>query len=388
MRRIYLDMASATPVTKNARRAFLDALDTFGNPQAPHQEGREAERMLEEARTVIARACSVSSSAVIFTGNATEANNIAILGTVYGAREKGRDFKDMQVMYVKGAHASTHNVMRHLASLGVQVDEIPYTEKGGIDLEYIQSHLTEKTVLVSTEHIHSETGVEVKTRDVRRALDSVHSPAYLHVDASQSGYVSSLDRSKLGADTLTFDAQKIGGVRGIGALVTSSRVSLAPIQFGGGQEKGLRSGTPSTALARAFAVALTDAQKGHEAYRERARLIREEIKQVLCTRIKDVEVNEGALQAPHILNISLIGRDTDYLVALLNARGFAVSTKSACESDSEEGARGVYALTKNDARAKSTLRVSWNPDTKKSELTAFAKALIEEVAFLDQHKVS
>ncbi len=385
---MYLDTASATPTTPRAQRAFIRALKVFGNPQAPHRQGQEAERLLSEARTHIARICSVSPEAVIFTGNATEANNIAILGSVYKAHEEGRELKEVHVMYVKGAHASTREAMNHLAYLGVRVDEIPYTNKGGIDIEYIKNHLSDQTVLVSVEQTHSETGVEVKTRDIRRVLDAGGSTVYLHVDASQSGYVSSLDRSRLGADLLTFDAQKIGGVRGIGALVTTSRVSLAPIVFGGGQERSIRPGTPSVALACAFAVALADAQKDYETFRARALHTRNRMKESICANIQNVEINEGALQAPHILNLSLMGRDTDYLVALLDARGFSVSTKSACESDSEEGARGVYALTHDNARAAHTLRISWNPDTKERDLMALVQALIAEVAFLDRHKLS
>jgi cysteine desulfurase len=197
--------------------------------------------------------------------------------------------------------------------------------------------------------------------------------------------VESFERTRLSADLLTLDAQKVGGVRGAGVLIVAPNVPLAPVIDGGGQERGLRSGTETPTLANAFATALVECAQERESFAARAALWRAALVQAITTAIPDTLVNEGKKNAPHIVNFSFLGRDTDFLAALLDERGFSVSTRSACETDSIQGSRAVRALTKDAARAISTLRISLGPATHENELKQFAKALISSVAFIDQN---
>jgi cysteine desulfurase len=190
--------------------------------------------------------------------------------------------------------------------------------------------------------------------------------------------------TRLGADTLTLDAQKIGGVRGSGVLIVPRQVEIAPLLRGGGQERGLRPGTESPALALAFASALEDIDV--PMFVARAQRMREQLLSTLMHTIPSVVLNEGKDQVAHIVNLSLLGRDTDYLVALLSEAGFSVSTKSACATN-EEGSRAVLALTGDPERAASTLRISWGPETKEGDLRRFAGALISSVRFMDTNGV-
>jgi cysteine desulfurase len=161
---------------------------------------------------------------------------------------------------------------------------------------------------------------------------------------------------------------------------------MVPLYKGGGQERGQRSGTEAPELAHAFAAALGAAANGRERFRASAKRNRDLLITLLVGTIKNVFIQEGRTQAPHILNISLPGRDTDYLVALLDEAGFALSTRSACETDSLEGSRAVYELTGDREKASATIRISWRPETRSRDLVRFAKALADAVVFIDSNR--
>ncbi|HEX5774566.1 MAG TPA: aminotransferase class V-fold PLP-dependent enzyme [Candidatus Paceibacterota bacterium] len=389
-KRTYLDWAAAAPVSKNAERAFSAALKAFGNPSSPHEEGRRARAILEEARTGIARLAGTKPDAVVFTAGATEANALAVLGRIEALRVAGRSYESMHVLYLPSAHASIRGAVGMLRGRGVQLEEMSIRD-GRMDLAKLKEQLRPETVLVSVDAVCGETGAMYKVRDVRRALDAFGKESgtnvTLHADASQAPFVESFELSHLGADLVSLDAQKIGAIRGIGCLIAPRRTVLTPLFTGGGQERGLRPGTESPALAAAFAESLSEAEAGREAFLTRATAMRAELIETIRGGVRGLAINEGKEQAPHILNMSLVGRDTDYLVALLDEAGFAVSTKSACETDSAEGSRAVRALTGDAARAESTLRISWGPGVPDAALKRFACAFIDAVRFLDAHAI-
>ncbi|MDB5237365.1 MAG: Cysteine desulfurase [Parcubacteria group bacterium] len=384
MKRTYLDWASAAPVSKTARKIFDRALRADGNPSAPHAEGRAAKEILETAHTAIARMAEVKTDDVIFTSGATEANNLALSGYVQALRAADPS-RALHVLYLPTAHASVIETLRMLEAYGVQIEPLVLID-GAIDLKILKDQIRQETVLVAIDAVCGETGTRFATRDVRRALDEVRAGIMLHVDASQLPLVESFELTRLGADTLTLDAQKIGGVRGIGVLARRHGVKISPIMRGGGQEQGLRPGTELPAHAAAFAAALLEAAGNREALARSASEARALLIERITAAIPDALVNEGAQHAPHILNLSFPGRDTDYAAALLDQAGFAVSTKSACETDAE-GSRVVLALTGDIQRAASTLRISYGSITSKEELKQFARALVRAIRFLDAHRL-
>ncbi len=371
-RRIYLDHASAAPVSKHAERAFLKSLSAYGNPSAAHQEGRAAKEVLEAARLSIARLVEVKPEAIIFTSGATEANALALNGVLNGKQRP-------HVLYCPTSHSS---VLEALTHMDVESEPLHLTEGGGVDMHALEKQLRPDTVLVSVPAVESETGTRYDTREMRRVLDRVSPGILLHVDAAQLPTSSSIQRVRLGADLMTLDAQKVGGVRGIGCLVAPRHIPLTPLIYGGGQERGMRSGSEPSALAASFAAALEEREKSRSEFTTRSLQMRE----TLLQELKDIQglVVNGVDQVSHILNLSLRGRDTDYLVALLDEAGYAVSTRSACETDAE-GSRVVLAMTGDEERSRSTLRVSWGPEIRGSDLKKFAQSLKREVAFLDLH---
>ena len=386
-KRTYLDWASAAPVSETLIQGFAHAMRKYGNPSSPHAEGVRARTILEESRKTIARLCVVKTDGVIFTSGATEANNLAIQGYVRALVEAGKKIQDLHLLYLPTSHSSVVETMKYLQTLGAQIEPLVLSD-GAVDLIALKKQLRPETVLVSMDVVCGETGTRYDTRDVRRVIQaSQNSQTLLHVDASQAAFTESIDCNHLGADFLTLDAQKVGGVRGIGVLVrTSTLIPLAPLIYGGGQEFGIRPGTENPALAATFAVALSEAQKGREAFTPKAESLRMELIRAVTNTFPDMLVNVGKEFAPHILNISFLGRDTDYAVMLLSEAGFDVSTKSACETDST-GSRVVLALTGDEDRAISTLRISWGPTTKAKELQNFAQALKRTIQFLDSHSL-
>lgn len=388
-KRIYLDWAAAAPVSASAMKVVAKTLTSFGNPSSPHKEGQEAHALLLDARVRVARLAGVKPDAVIFTSGATEANAIAILGHVRALISSGRSKEAMHVLYVPSAHASTRGCMSELQKWGIAVE--PLDVSGGIiNLARLKEQIRPETVLVALEVVCGETGTRFDTRGVRQVLDSVvregNARIRLHADASQVPLVESFELTRIASDTLTLDAQKVGGVRGIGVLLAPRQVPLMAVLPGGGQERGLRPGSEPVMLAGAFAVALEEAYEGHASFMLRSGGMRDRLAARLTNEIPACIVNGGKEHAPHILNISLANRDTDYLAALLDEAGFAVSTRSACATD-EEGSVAVLAYTSDLKRAAATLRISWGPSVTERELDRFFDALVRAVRFVDVNTV-
>lgn len=394
IKEVYLDWASAAPISDRAWKVFVEASKEQGNPSSPHAAGVRAARILEDARTRIARLASVKSENVIFTSGATEANNLALRGHIQALEAAGTPLNQLHVLYLPTAHASVVETIESLAKNGVQTEPLELVD-GEINLKRLAEQIRPETVLVAVDVVCGETGTCYKVRDVRRVLDATrkesnaksipHSRITLFADASQAAFTESIELTQLGADLLTLDAQKVGGVRGIGALIRANAlISLEKIVYGGGQEHDLRPGTEQPALAVAFATALEDAQTNRHNFDERAMTMWPQHTVRLQKSFPDMAINAGKYTVPHILNLSFPGRDMDYAVMLLSKAGYMVSTKSACETN-EEGSRIVQIMTGDSGLARSTLRISWGPTTTQKQLDEFFKELERVLTFLDAH---
>lgn len=323
---------------------------------------------LEAARVEIARLVECKADDVVFTSGVTEANALALLGLAKPGSH---------MLYLPSAHASiVENIKLVAERYNVETEPLKITE-GEVDVEALKKQLRPETILVSMEAVCGETGTIWNTREVKNAIGKIH----LHVDASQAVFTEKVSRSHFGADVLTFDGNKLGA-RGAGCLIAHRTITLAPLYGGGGQERGLRSGTENVEAIERFAFALATATSAREEFKARASMRRTELIAAL-SGIPNLYINEGRQVAPHILNLSLSGRDTDYLCALLDQAGFAVSTKSACESSNGEGSRAVQALTDDPIRAASTLRISFEASISSRALIRFAAALGEATNFID-----
>ena len=272
-KRVYLDWAAAAPVSPRVGHIFQKALLAYGNPGALHAEAVAGKKILEDARARIARLAEVKSSRVIFTSGATEANALGILGVVHARIKAGSKASELHVLYHPAAHASVIGAVAMLREEGVHTEPLAVAGSA-IDIAGFEKQLRPETVLVVLEAVSGETGERYDTLAVRRVLDAYHKKhavrVRMHVDASQAPLELSFTLAHLGADLVSLDAQKVGGIRGCGVLLLRSGVTLTPLMRGGGQEQGLRPGTENPALATAFALALEECQNARAGFSDRA----------------------------------------------------------------------------------------------------------------------
>jgi len=312
--------------------------------------------------------------------------------------------KELHMLYLPSAHASIVENANLLMAEGVAIEALPI-KNYRVDTEILADMVRDETALVSMDAVCGETGVIWNTRAIADVLKrfrtgtskkgsaqatrpiphSFFDVPVLHIDASQAPLTEKMTRAHFGADLLTLDASKVGNIRGIGALIAHRTIPLVPLYGGGGQERGLRPGSEAPELALSFAACLRQAALGRESFITSAKLERKNLIKRIKNIVPNVFIQESRRQVPHILNLSLPGRDTDYLIALLDEAGIAVSTRSACETDSEEGSRAVFVLTGDRDCARATLRISWGPLTRSCDLRRFAKLFSQAVAFIDNN---
>lgn len=368
--RVYLDWAAATPLLPEAKAAMLPFLENdFGNPSAIHQEGRVAKKAIESARTEIARALQVRPEFVTFTSGGTEGNHLAVLGTIEALRHTGRAYSEMEVVTTRIEHPSVTRLMNHLQGLGVFVKYVEVDEYGFVRLSDLQNLLSEKTVLFSVAYANSEIGVVQRLHHLKKVLREAEekfvSTIYFHVDGAQAPLWLSCQFDSVHADLFVLDSAKCRGPKGVGVLVRSKRAQLTPVLFGGGQEQGLRSGTENVSGIVGAGVAIVMAQRQRHAQAELVRAVRDESIKLLQTAIPRAILNGpvGEERLANNINFSIPGIDTEYAAVWLDAKGFAVSTKSACAGASGGESTVVREISADPARASATLRFTLGPDT-------------------------
>jgi cysteine desulfurase len=369
IKRIYLDTAAATPLSLAVKEAMLPYLDTYyGNASAIHEEGRRARAAVEESRQSIATTLGGRPDEVVFTGSGTEANNLAVLGYVQALKKTGRPYETMTVVMTEIEHPSLLNLVPVLQTLGVTVTYVPVTEDGLVTKAALEETLTKETVLVTFSYVNSEIGT---VQPVLRLAKTVHEYARghgidikVHVDGAQAPLWLPCQIAQLGVDSLTLDAGKCYGPKGVGVLYTKHKSMTNPLISGGGQESGVRPGTENVAGIVGAAIAVKLAQA---ICKERSAQV-EDVRKVGLAYLER-ELPEACLNGSLIsrvannINLSLPGIDTEYAVVWLDAHGIAASTKSACAGAGGGLSHVVFACTKDVARAKSTIRLSLSETT-------------------------
>lgn len=396
-KRVYMDFASSSPVHEDVIRAMNDALRSFGNPSAPHTEGREARELLENARTSVARSLAVKPESIYFTGSGTESNNLAVYGVVEALVERGAKYSDLHIISTSFEHPSLLEPLRHLETKGVSVTYLDPTPEGIVTAEMVKEHVTEKTILVSVVAVQSEIGAIQPLKEIAHTLESFRSarkqkvqnliPESLfpifHTDASQGSLFVNLSPDRLGVDIASYDAQKIMGPKGVGVLYKHSAVSLAPFIRGGSQERKIRPGTPNVYGAVGMARALELAVQKRKDVTPKVEKVREYAIQELQKRVPNVVINGGVKKRiANNINISIPGTDGDYLAVLMDSHGVSISPRSACIA-SGELSHSVQSLGKSDEEARGTIRFSFAPWVSRGDIDFAISALERSLAVID-----
>lgn len=382
-----MDFASATPLHKQVARAMHRAETLYGNPSAPHEEGRRAKRLLEDARTTIAHALQVRPETLLFTGSGTESNNLAIEGFIEALVARGASYDELHVITSAFEHPSVIAPLKALEKKGLAVTYVAPNEEGIITPEKILEAVRPETVLVSIVFVQSELGViqpltalshelqkiQKKYGQKNQHLVSECALPVLHTDASQGALFLDVRPERLGADLVTYDAQKIQGPKGVGLLYKHSRVPLEAHTRGGSQERKLRAGTESlvgvAGMARAFTVSVQE----RKARAEKVTAVRDYFIERLLKEMPDVVVNGSRKhRIPNNVHVSVPDVDGDYLAVLMDRGGVAVSPRSACIA-SGTVSEAVLALGKGKREALGTIRFTFAP----SVTTADARRAID-----------
>ena len=382
MQRIYLDYAASTPVDEDVLKAMMPYFsEIYGNPSSVHAFGQEAQAAVDKARAQIAGVLGCLSQEVIFTGSATEANNLAILGVLREAIKK-----------VKGAHVVTsqiehESVLEPLAyaekELGVRVTHLPVTKEGLVRPEDVKKALSAETVLVSIIYANNEIGTIQPIGEISKVVAAYKKSAggeypYLHTDAAQAAYSLPLRVADMGVDMMTISGHKIHAPKGVGLLYAKKGMRLAPVLFGSGHEYGKRSSTENVPYIVGLARALSGAAA--HLYISRIRELRDYFISETLRKIEGTSLN-GSTESrlPTNANILFRGVSAADLIMMLDMEGIAVSAGSACQSKAlaESHVLSAIGLSKKDA--KSSVRFSFGKYTTKEDVDRVVAVLVKLV---------
>jgi len=373
---VYLDWNATTPLDPVVRAAMLPWLDgRFGNASSRHEYGRQARAALDEARAKVATAVGAHATEVIFTSCGSEANNLFIKGAA-------ALMKPAMIAISAIEHPCVREPARQLRRADWTMREIAVDRDGLVKRTDWQTVLAAQPALVSVMLANNETGVLQDVATLAREAEAIG--AWFHTDAVQALGKIEVDFRALGVNAMTLSAHKIGGPLGAGALVLDKRVELAPLVAGGGQERGLRSGTENVAAIVGFGVACERAvaRLGDEATRLSG--LRDHLEAGLAAHRMRI-FSAGVPRLPNTVFFAADGLDGETLVAKLDRAGFACASGSACSSANPEPSHTLLAMGVDKEIARGAVRVSLGRDTRRADVDEFLasfKRLVNELSNL------
>ena len=372
----YLDYAATTPMLPEVRETMLDVFEhDFGNPSSVHALGRKARQIVEDARDRVAGAIGASPAEVVFTGGGTEAANLALKGAAEKLRGNGS-----HIIVSAFEHHCVLDSADWLEKKGFQVTRLPVEPDGLVDPEALVKEIRPSTILISVMAVNNEIGTIQDLSALTSAAKATNKNALFHTDAVQALGKIPVDVHAWGVDLASFAAHKLGGPKGTGALFVRAHTPVEPVIHGGGQERGLRSGTLNVAGTAGFGVAAEIAAK--EVYERSDHLtdLRVRLLEGIEKNVDRVTVN-GSLdkRVPGVINVGIEGADGETLLLLLDGAGIACSSGSACQSGALDPSHVLLALGVPRDVAEGSLRFSLGRDSNEEDVDAVIQALPEIV---------
>lgn len=382
----YLDNSATTRCSDRACQLMVDLLTKdYGNPSSLHMKGIEAERFVETAKKKIAKTLRVSEKEIIFTSGGTESNNLAIIGAAMANRRVGN-----HIITTSIEHASVENPMEFLKEQGFDITYLSVDENGIISLEELEEAVTEQTILVSMMQVNNEIGAIEPVAEAAELIKKKNPATLIHVDAIQSYGKMYIYPKKLGIDMLSVSGHKIHGPKGSGFLWVKEKTKLKPLILGGGQQKGMRSGTENVPAIAGLGEAAEEIYENLD--EKRAHLYG--LKQRFIDGIEKLEgthVNgkTGEDSAPHIVSVSFEGIRSEVLLHSLEDRGIYVSSGSACSSNNhagkQKGSKTLRNIHLKEKLLDSTLRFSFSVHTTEEEIDYALEVLGELLPVLKKY---
>ena len=359
---IYLDYSATTPVNKDVLDSFVKAsLEFPGNSNSLHTLGVRCNKLIESATKQIADIFKIKETEIIYTSGSSESNNLAIKGVCMKYKNRGK-----HIITTHYEHSSIYGPLSYLQGEGFEVDFVDSDEFGLVDLKHLESLMREDTILVSINAINSEIGILQPIEEIGKIVKK-NPKCFYHVDLTQA--VSKVDINLENVDLASFSAHKFFGIKGIGGLIKKEKIVIEPLIHGGKSTTIFRSGTPAhpliVSLAKALRLACDDMENKYNKVLELNNYLKEKL-----NKYDNVYINSNDKCTPYILNISIINIKPETFLHALEKHEVYISTQTACSS-SNSLSKSVRDLTKDEARAKSSLRISLSYLTTKDELDKF-----------------
>lgn len=371
----YLDNSATTKCSERAKNLMLEVLmQEYGNPSSLHMKGVEAERYIKEAQEKIAKTLKVEPKEIIFTSGGTESNNIALIGTALANKRAG-----MHLITTSIEHASVSAPMQYLEEQGFRVTYLKVDENGILSLEELKEAVCDETILVSIMMVNNEIGALEPLEEAIRIVKSQNPNTIIHVDAIQAYGKYRIYPKKLGIDLLSVSGHKIHGPKGSGFLYIKDKTKIKPLIFGGGQQKGMRSGTENVPGIVGLGEAAVEI---YEDFEEKIKKMYE-IKHRFVEGIKQIEgvfVNGKTKQdsAPQIVSVSVDGVRSEVMLHTLEDREIYVSAGSACSSNKPSVSHTLQQIGLRKDLLDSTIRFSFSVHTTEEEID-YAVEVMKEV---------
>lgn len=363
---IYLDYSATTPTSSEVLESFIKSSNEyFANPNSLHKLGTNANKLIDASTSQIADLLKVKKEEIIYTSGASESNNLALKGIVDKYSNRGK-----HIITTEFEHSSIYGPLSYLQKYkGVDVDFVETDEYGRVKLESLENLIRDDTILVSICSVNSEIGIRQPIEEIAKIVKK-HPKCFLHVDITQSVGKDYVNLENV--DLASFSGHKIFGIKGIGCLIKKENLTLEPLIHGGKSTTIFRSGTPAlpliVSLAKALRLALTDLDKKINQVKELNNYLKDNI-----AKYEKVKINSNDYSIPQILNVSVVGCKPETMQHALEEYDVYISTQTAC-SKGGEMSKAVYALTHDEERAKSSIRISISYVTTKEEVDGFLDA--------------
>lgn len=375
--KVYLDNGATTKVDKKVLEKMMPYFsEKYGNPSSLHSYGIEAEEAIQKARKIIAQSINASEEEIIFTSGGTESNNIALKGIAFNNKNKDKN----HIITTKIEHSSILKTCQYLEKQGFEITYLDVDKEGFIDLEELKEAIKPETILVSVIHGNNEIGTIQDIKSIGKICKENN--ILFHTDACQSFTKTDIDVKEMDIDLMTINSHKIHGPKGIGALYVRKGIRIQPLLHGGGQEKGISSGTENVPAIIGFGEAVKIAMKNKEKINKKMEELRNyTIKELL-------KIDKTLLNGPlknrlsNNINISFLDVEGEALTMMLDEEGIAVSTGSACSSKSLEPSHVLMAIGRKHEEAHGSIRITLSKYTTKKEINYTIKKIKEVVSRL------
>jgi len=366
----YLDYQSAKPVDLRVIEAMTPYFyDKFGNPSSLHKIGDEATKVLEESHQTIANFINAEKDEIIFTSGATESNNLAIIGFALRNKEKGN-----HIIISEIEHISIHNIAKYLVKNGFDVSKVPVDQYGRVNLSKIKERINGKTILISIGYANNEIGTIQKISDIGKLCKEYN--IVFHSDAVAAEGLIPIDVKKDNIDLLTLSSNDIYGPKGLGVLFVRKGIRLSPIIIGGGQERGLRSGSENITGIVAMAKATEIMEKEMDKEVNRFKVYQDKIIKNILSKIPRSYLNGHPTERlANNVHFRFEGIEGEALLLSLKDKGISVSTGSACTSKTLEPSHTLISIGLLHEEAHGSLEITFGRFTKKEDIDSIIKVL-------------